>query len=74
MCQHLQFSCESKITRLTKSEEDLTIIGYRADIEITCLDCHKPFKVIGLPTGYHDDKPTISFDGVELRVPIEPII
>lgn len=72
-CKHENFVTHAKVIRLTDSDDDQTVTGYRAEIEIICNDCKKPFKFIGLHPGYHINGPTTNLDQNELRIPIEPI-
>ena len=70
-CQHEKFRCNANIGRLSK-EEGGPITGYTADITVTCAQCDKPFRFVGLPAGSHPSEPRVSVDGIELRAPLEP--
>ena len=72
-CKHLNFKVEANVARLTESEESDVVTGYRADIEIHCMDCFMPFQFVGLPGGYNPVCPTVNFDSTELRLPIKPV-
>lgn len=73
MCEHNNFQVSAKVGRLTKSDEDSTVVGYVADIEIHCIDCFMPFSFIGLPIGINNKYPTVNYDATELRAPIKPV-
>lgn len=70
-CEHENFRCEANIARLSK-EEGGSITGYTADIKVSCAQCGKEFRFIGLAAGNHHSEPRVSVDGTELRAPIEP--
>ncbi len=70
-CPHLNHNIFASIARIQKSElEPETIIAYSADIKIECRDCGQPFEFIGLPNGMSFYRPTVSINGLELRVPL----
>lgn len=72
-CKHHEFASQVIVTRVTRSSSDLTVIAYRADVQVRCKECTEPFRFVGVPVGYTPMHPTVSADGLELRVPIEPI-
>lgn len=69
-CKHFSFITEAAISRITKSERDDTVIGYSADIRISCADCGQKFVFLGMPGGYSPSQPMCSFDRLEARLPI----
>ncbi len=71
-CGHMNFACQVDVMRLTDGDEG-PITGYSADVRIQCADCNERFRFIGLPMGSAPDRPMVSFGGVELRAPIEPV-
>ena len=71
-CEHMNFIANVEVNRLTKSEEDPSIIGYTADVRIRCADCSLPFEFIGVDAGYSPRMPMASVDAQELRAPIRP--
>jgi hypothetical protein len=73
MCDHKNFKAQVDVTRLTENDDLGKVIGYRAEIEIHCMDCFMPFRFVGLPGGYLPDRPTISIEGTRARMPIKPI-
>ncbi|MET0373987.1 MAG: hypothetical protein ABW128_06980 [Rhizorhabdus sp.] len=50
--------------------EDGPITGYFADIRIHCDQCGQAFQFIGLPPGQSSEKPTVSIDATEARMPL----
>lgn len=72
MCEHSKFNAEVKTVRLT--DDDGKITGYTTDITISCAECFKPFRWVGVPMGYSVNQPMVSIDGLELRAPIEPVV
>jgi hypothetical protein len=72
-CAHEGFKAQCNVTRLTEVEGG-PVTGYRADLEISCDNCGKPFIFPGIPGGYTPSYPTVNVDQTELRIPIKPII
>ena len=66
MCQHEDFEARVTVNRL----EDKGL--FAADVTIRCAECKLPFRFLGLPGGLSMDKPTVSFDMTEARMPIAP--
>ncbi len=66
MCEHKDFAARVEVNRL----EDKNM--FAADVTITCLECKKPFRFLGLPGGVSLSHPTISIDATEARLPIAP--
>lgn len=71
-CQHMNFECRASIGRLTADTDPDMIVGYMADIHVTCADCGLPFEWMGIPGGVSGSQPRVSFDSTELRAPIRP--
>ena len=65
-CEHENFEAHVTVNRL----EDVK--RFAADVCIICRDCGKPFRFLGLPGGVSLERPTISIDGTEARLPIAP--
>lgn len=65
-CEHKEFEASVTVNRL----EDIK--GFAADVCIVCRECRTPFRFLGLPGGLAPDRPTISVDGTEARLPIAP--
>jgi len=71
VCTHQNFKGEIAVNRLTR-EEGGEVRSFMADLRISCADCGRPFQFIGVPFGLLSDKPTMSADMQELRIPIHP--
>jgi hypothetical protein len=65
-CEHKEFEARVEVNRLEDVKQ------FAADVHITCLECKKPFRFLGLPGGLHPGRPTVSVDGTEARLPILP--
>ncbi len=70
-CPHEDFEAHVAVNRLTGTGGG-DITGYAADVTIRCMHCNTPFRFLGLPGGLAPDKPTVSVDGTEARLPIAP--
>lgn len=68
MCEHLNFFANVRVNRIINSDSS---ISFSADLSIHCEDCGKIFQFIGMEKGLHPDKPMMSLDGTEARLPIE---
>lgn len=42
-CEHREFASLVIVTRITRSKDDLTVIGYRATATVKCRECSEPF-------------------------------
>lgn len=71
-CEHPNTEAWVGVNRLTRSDDDPTIVAYSADIKINCGDCGEPFRFTGVQAGLHPARPMCSPDETELRVPIRP--
>lgn len=71
-CEHEAFAATVDVHRLSRSAEDDTVVGYTADIHVSCRDCGEPFEFIGLPMGALPSAPAASVTGLEARMPIRP--
>jgi len=72
-CKHETFQCDCKVGRLHKDGHPEEITEWRLDVTVHCTRCFKPFVFIGLPGGYHPDKPTVSIEGLEARLVLKPL-
>lgn len=71
-CRHENFALHADVNRLTRSDDDPTVIGYSADIRVWCEDCQEPFRWNGIPAGISPAHPTCSVDETELHAPLRP--
>ena len=68
-CQHEQFTAQVNVGRVTHEGQPLRFV---ADITISCVQCGEPFRFLGVESGLHFERPTVSIDALELHAPIEP--
>lgn len=71
-CPHTEFDAFVDVARITKSDDDPTVIGYSADIKVNCHDCGEPFRWTGAPAGLSPAHPTCSVDETSLIAPLRP--
>ncbi len=69
-CTHNNFFVQANIAKVTDTEEIEAIV---AEITIKCEDCDTQFQFLELPLGLAYDRPTMSVDGLEARLPITPM-
>lgn len=65
-CEHKQFSATVAVNRMEDTGR------FIADVKIGCVECGLAFEFIGPAAGIAWDRPTVSIDGTEMHVPIEP--
>lgn len=68
----MDFAVNVDVVRLCDEQNTEHIVGFVADIKITCAGCGHPFEFIGIPAGIANAQPRVSADGTELRAPIRP--
>ena len=61
ICKHPQFKAETTIA----NHEDGT---FSVSLAVHCAECFKPLVFVGMPAGIHFEKPTVSIDGMEVRL------
>jgi hypothetical protein len=71
-CPHLDFDAFVDVNRLTASDDDPTVVGYSADIKVTCRDCSEPFRWTGLQAGLSPGRPMCSVDETTMSAPLRP--
>lgn len=71
-CPHEHFDAYVDVNRITASDTDPTVVGYTADIKVTCRDCGEPFRWTGVRAGMSPRQPMCSIDETELRAPLRP--
>lgn len=71
-CPHENFDAYVDVNRVTASDDDPTVVGYSADIKVTCHDCGEPFRWTGVPAGVSPRSPMCSVDETELHAPLRP--
>jgi hypothetical protein len=71
-CAHEVFDAQVGIHRLTRSDEDPTVIAFMAEVAVECEQCGERFRWIGAPAGHLPNQPTRTVDGFTLNVPLRP--
>lgn len=71
-CPHEDFRADVDVNRLQASDDDPTVVGYSADIEVSCVQCGEKFRWIGLQAGLNCGHPMVSIDGSTLHAPLRP--
>ncbi len=66
-CEHKEFEARVEVNRLEDVKQ------FAADVHIQCRDCGMPFRFLGLPAGLRPERPAVSVDGTEARLPIAPL-
>lgn len=70
-CAHEDFAATVEVNRITSSEGG-PVVGYSADIKVSCVGCGEPFRWTGLKAGLSPRTPMCSLDETELRAPLRP--
>ena len=68
-CGHENFGANVEVERLQDGEGG-RVTGFMAGVRVACLDCGAPFGFRCEDVGLQPDRPTMSVDGLELRVPL----
>lgn len=71
-CPHENFAAAVEVNRITASDADPTVIGYTADITVSCDDCGEPFRWTGLQAGVSPGRPMCSVDETVMSAPLRP--
>jgi hypothetical protein len=71
-CPHEDFTATVEVCRHAASDDDPTIVGYSAEIQVRCVACDEPFRWTGVPCGLSMSHPTCSPDETELHAPLRP--
>lgn len=71
-CPHEDFEAAVEVSRLTRSDDDPTVIGYSADITVRCAQCGEKFRWTGLQAGLSPAHPMCSIDETVLLAPLRP--
>lgn len=70
-CRHENFDALVSVGRHTGPDE-VTVVGFSADIRVNCRDCGEPFRWTGVQAGWQPGRPMCSVDETELRAPLRP--
>lgn len=70
-CQHETFEAVVNVGRIGGDGEDGgSPHWFTADVRVRCLECGEPFAFKGLPCGVSQNRPMVSADGLEARLPL----
>lgn len=67
-CRHPDYLPEVKVFEILGRSSHRRIV----ELKLKCKACGAPFEFQGLPAEASTERPTVSPDGLELRVPIQP--
>jgi hypothetical protein len=70
ICKHEHFAILIDIAKVVMPPDGH--IQHMADLRLICTDCREPFHWQGVPMGASLDRPAVSIDGLELRIPVGP--
>ena len=71
-CPHEDFRADVEVNRLLAADDDPTVVGYVADISVSCVQCGEKFRWIGLAPGMSSGRPMVSIDAVTMHAPLRP--
>lgn len=74
-CPHEDFEASVEVNRITTSDDAptiATIIGYSADIRVSCAHCGEPFRWTGLRAGLSPREPMCNVDETVMSAPLRP--
>ena len=71
MCKHENFNIRANVGRILHEEKEPPAY-YSVEIRISCRECDLEFEWQGLPNGFSPYEPTVSIDGLEMRVSAMP--
>lgn len=71
-CPHEDFAASVDVNRRTASDDDPTVIGYSADIAVSCVRCGEPFRWTGLQAGLSSGRPMCNVDETVMSAPLRP--
>jgi hypothetical protein len=71
-CPHENFEAFVDVGRITRSEDDPTVVAYSAEVRVKCVDCGETFRWCGVPAGMSSARPMCSVDETVLYAPLRP--
>lgn len=73
-CRHDDFAAWVEFNPLTREDGETVAFAFTCSITVRCSLCDERFRFIGpMDVGDVADRPTVSFDRCELRLPIAPV-
>jgi hypothetical protein len=70
-CEHKNFAAKVAVARLTDNDGS-KVVGFNAEVAISCAECGQPFQFMGLPAGYLACGASMSIDGLRAHLAICP--
>lgn len=67
-CEHKDFTAHVGVNRF----EDMTPMGFNAEVRIECSECGERFRFVGLQPGLSWREPRVSINATDVYLPIEP--
>lgn len=71
-CEHMNFSATVNVGRITDNHDETKVIAFSADVRVSCADCGEDFIFLCPTSGMLPDRPAVSVDGLEMRLPLAP--
>lgn len=71
MCDHTKFEASVNIIRRTNGADETFKGDLAVDLAAHCVSCEQPVIFIGLPMGVDLDRPSVSVDHRQARLPAE---
>jgi|SRR6516225_1265828 len=71
-CPHEDFAASVEVNRITRSDDDPTVVGYSAEITVRCDQCGEPFRWTGVRAGLSPKEPMCNVDETVLIAPLRP--
>lgn len=69
-CKHEEFGATVEVARVTNDAGEVE--RFQANVRVSCCQCGKAFRFIGLPAGLDLNGAAVSVDGAEARLTIAP--
>ena len=69
MCDHTKFEASVNIIRRTNGADESFVGDLAVDVAAHCVQCEQPITFIGLPMGVQLDRPAVSVDHRQARLP-----
>lgn len=70
-CEHHHFSAKVDVNRIT--DEAGAVNAFAVDLAVRCADCGEDFAFLCSDVGVLPDRPAVSVDRREMRLPIAPV-
>lgn len=71
-CLHENFHVGANVIRLVDDDDRNKVVGFHADLKISCTECKQVFEFIGIEPGFSFFRPMTDLTFTALRLPIKP--